>query len=107
MKNSEKKTVIDVSNDEFGTILNCAVRYACGRRSYMPSLVIGFIKPLIPNLSDNALYGIEQDLTDAKYEGGYGDPRIDEPGWLNLLSLVKAERERRGCVPYKTWHTED
>lgn len=39
--------VLDPSDDRFGTILNCAVRYACGRHTDMPSLVIGYITPLL------------------------------------------------------------
>ena len=34
----------------FGVMQTCAIRYACGRRTYMPSLVIDYITPLIPHL---------------------------------------------------------
>lgn len=37
--------MIDPYNDDFGAICNCAVRYAVGRRTYMPDLVIDFITP--------------------------------------------------------------
>lgn len=98
-----KKPKIDPANDSFGTILNCAVRYACGRQSYMPGLVIDYIKPLLPELSDKTLCCFDQDLTEAKYTGGYGAPRIDEPGWLRFHAAVRAEREKRGHTLYKTW----
>lgn len=32
--------MIDPHDDDFGVICNCAVRYAVGRRTYMPSLVM-------------------------------------------------------------------
>lgn len=31
-------------DDNFGCIVNCAVRYAIGRETYMPSAVIGFVR---------------------------------------------------------------
>ncbi len=80
----------------------CAVRYACGRQSYMPSLVIGYIMPLLPHLDSKTLYVLDQDLTDAKYTGGYGHPRIDEPGWLRLREKGRAERTRRGETLYQS-----
>ena len=97
------KRYIDPSDDEFGTILNCAVRYACGRRTYMPRLVIDFITPLLPSLSSKALWCFDQDLTNAKHECGYGDPKIDEPAWLDFHAKVRAERTKRGEELYKDW----
>ena len=92
-----------LDNDDFGAILNCAVRYAIGRETYMPSLVIGFIKPMIPYLNDKTLWCFDQDVTEAKWNGGYGHPRIDEPGWIEFREVVRAERVKRGDTPYKSW----
>ena len=39
----EDKIYIDASDDEFGLMLNCAVRYAMGRETYMPHAVMDFI----------------------------------------------------------------
>lgn len=100
------KPVIDLTDDDFGTVLNCAVRYACGRQTYMPRLVIDFIKPLIPYLSNKTLWCFDQDITEAKYWGGYGDPDIDEPEWLQFHELVRKERTKRGETLYKTWRQE-
>ena len=55
---------IDLADDNFGCVLNCAVRYAMGRETYMPSLVISFITPLLPYLSDNTLWRFDQDITE-------------------------------------------
>ena len=87
-------------DDDFGAVLNCAVRYAIGRQSYMPGLVIDFITPLIPYLNNKTLWCFDQDVTNAKWEGGYGDPRIDEPGWMKFREAVRAERIKRGETPY-------
>ena len=69
----------------------------------MPSLVIDFITPLIPDLSDKTLWCFDQDVTNAKWEGGYGDPLIDEPMWMRFHESVRAERTRRGHELYKSW----
>lgn len=103
----EKKPVVNLEDEFFGAVLNCAVRYAIGRRSYMPGLVIDFITPLIPHLSSKTLWCFDQDVTDARWAGGYGDPKIDEPGWMKFLDAVRAERKARGEQPYKSWREAD
>ena len=103
---AKKKPTISVDGEKFGTVLNCAVRYAIGRQTYMPGLVIDFIMPLIPYLSDNALWCFDQDVTDAKWTSGYGDPKIDEPGWMKFHAAVREERTKRGHELYKSWREE-
>lgn len=76
----------------FETMLICAERYACGRQTYMPSLVIDYITPLLPRLSDSTPAVLERDIAGAN---GYGDEKIDKPCWMRFLSDVRAELERR------------
>ena len=97
-----KKPQINLEDDFFGAVLNCAVRYAIGRRSYMPGLVQDFIRPLIPYLSNKTLWCFDQDIKSARYEGGYGDV-CDEKDWLNFHAEVVAERVKRGETPYRHW----
>ena len=54
--------MIDPHNDDFGAICNCAVRYAVGRRTYMPDLVIDFITPHLSELTDKTLWCFQRDL---------------------------------------------
>lgn len=96
-----EKPKINLWDDDFGAVLNCAVRYSIGRQTYMPSLVTDFIAPLLPYLSDRTLRCFDQDLVDAKWTTGYGDKYIDEPTWLRFHEAVKAERTRRGHELYK------
>ena len=103
MEKDKNVPVIDPADDEFGAVLNCAVRYAIGRRTYMPGLVIDFITPLLPRLSSKTLWCLDQDLTEARWEGGYGDPKIDEPGWMRFHEAVRAERQRRRDKLYVSW----
>lgn len=79
----------------FETILLCAVRYAIGRKSYMPSLVIDYITPLLPYLSDNTLRLIADEIIEYRsYEGGLGDEKIDRPYWEQFLRKIRTEREK-------------
>jgi len=100
--------VVDVSDDFFGCLLNCAIRYAVGRRSYMPSLVIQEITPLLPQLSGKTLWCFDQDLTVAAHMGGYGDPLIDAPQWHRFHEAVREERLKRGENLYQScWEKRD
>ena len=79
-------------NKNFETILLCAVRYAIGRKSYMPSMVIDYITPLLPYLSDNILRLIANEITEyGAYEGGLGDEKIDRPYWEQFLRKIRLE----------------
>lgn len=83
-------------NKDFETILLCAVRYAIGRQTYMPSLVIDYITPLLPYLTDNTLRLIANEITEYEgYEGGLGDEKIDKPYWEQFLRKIRAEMEKR------------
>ena len=82
-------------NKTFESILLCAVRYAIGRRTYMPSLVIDYITPLLPYLSDNCLKLIADEIIDHSYDGGLGDDMIDRPYWIEFKRRSLLEMERR------------
>ncbi len=94
------KPVIDPADEDFGTILICAVRYALGRHTYMPGLVQDFIRPLLPHLSRNTLFVMARDIREAP---SYGDPNIDEPGWMRFLADVQKESRERGWVYDETY----
>jgi hypothetical protein len=92
------KPIIDPSDDNFGAVLNCAIRYSLGRQTYMPHLVMDFARPLLPQLSDRTLWCIERDIKEAETYGGYGSHVIDEPHWKAFLAEVEAEVDRRKNV---------
>lgn len=78
--------------EAFGFVLNCAVRYACGRKSYAPSIVIGYIEPLLSELDDASLTIMERDIRECN---DYGDKDVDEPDWMDFLDKIQAEMGRR------------
>ena len=49
-------------NNDFGAVLICAVRYCIGRQTYMPGLVMDFIRPLLPKLDSKTLTVMERDI---------------------------------------------
>ena len=61
----------------------------------MPKLVMDFISPLLPYVSDETLYNLEKDVREAD---GYGDPSIDFPDWMRFLSEITTERQRRSSA---------
>ena len=82
-------------NEDFESVLICAERYATGRRTYMPDIVVDYIKRLIPQLSDKTLTVIRNDITERAMYGSLGDPKIDAPLWIGLLDWIAEELERR------------
>lgn len=87
--------MIDPHDDDFGAVCNCAVRYALGRRTYMPSLVIGFIRPHLSELSDKTLWCFQRDLEERKRSSfDFGD-WFDQANWMNFLDAVNKEIESR------------
>lgn len=94
-RRSNIMTMIDPHDDDFGAICNCAVRYAVGRRTYMPGLVIDFITPHLSELTDKTLWCFQRDLYQRLDEGfDFGD-EFDLQNWMSFLEDVDKEVEKR------------
>ena len=63
-KPSLRRKVIPMKIKDNSVLPVCAVRYALGRHSYMPSLVISEIIHLIPSLMDRDLTCMRNDIAD-------------------------------------------
>jgi len=89
--------VVAANDDDFGCILNCAVRYSLGRQTYMPHVVISYIRPILPYLTNRTLFCIERDIREAelRLKTGYGDEEIDKPEWLEFLKDIQREISQR------------
>lgn len=87
--------VIQISEEFFGTLAICAVRYCQGRMTYMPDLVRSIIRPHLKELSDKTLTVLINDCDFQSRCEIYGDEEIDKPGWIKWEQELKAERERR------------
>lgn len=93
------QSLVDVESDDFGTICLCAVRYAIGRETYMPTLVQSFIRPLLPYISYNSLYVIARDVREWGDKSGYGVKAygmdFDYQDWMRFLAECDAEIAKR------------
>lgn len=85
-------------------VLVCAIRYALGRQSYMPNIVIEYAKSKLKDMSANTLRVVEKDIDEAsKRPRGLGDEEIDAPAWISFKCDVIAEtisrnaREKERC----------
>lgn len=61
----------------------------------MQSIVVGYIKPLIPRLSDKTRAVIYNDISDAVAHNDLGDPAIDAPLWVDLYNAIGERLGRR------------
>ena len=86
---------IEISQDDFGTLCICAIRYCHGRQTYMPSLVQGIIRPHLSEFSDKDIGVMIDDCDYQKRMHLYGDERIDKPGWIEWELKLKEEHVRR------------
>ena len=71
---------IEREDDFGGAVLNCAVRYALGRMSYMPGLVMDVIRPMLKNCSDKTLWCFDRDISE----------------WLENMGLLTTARNGSG-----------
>lgn len=90
-------------DDDFGgALLNCAVRYALGRCSYMPSLVMRELRPMLKDCSTKTLRVFKQDIqefvrdhdeeTMHKQDSMFYDDYYE---WLSFLGEVEEELNNR------------
>lgn len=79
--------------DFFGAVLNCAVRYCIGRRTYMPSLLTDWIMQHCQGLlTHKTLAVMKQDIDDARTKpwGSLGDD-CDVETWLKFYEWLEKE----------------
>jgi hypothetical protein len=87
----EIQETLKLESSEFGAVLICAVRYAMGRETYMPSLITEFIAPILPYINLNTLECINRDLSNPATYGGFGHEKIDAPIWVRFHARVQNE----------------
>lgn len=85
----------NITQDDFGTLAICAIRYCHGRKTYMPSLVRNIVAQHLPEISDKDLGVMINDCEFQEQMQLWGDDRIDKPGWIRWKELLLAEKKRR------------
>ena len=85
---------IDISQDDFGTLCICALRYCHGRRTYMPSLVQTIVMRHFKDLADRDLKVIADDERFQSDMSLWGDT-CDEVDWKNFYQILREWQEER------------
>lgn len=79
-------------DEDFGVIVNAALRYAIGRHSYLPSTVVDFIRKYIPVLDERTLHVICTDIEkELRSTESVDNPEI----WKGLIDECRTELEQR------------
>lgn len=86
-----QKFKIDMADDDFGCVINCAIRYCLGRMTYMPGLVCDYVKNLLPYLNDKTIGCMERDIRECR---DYGMD-CDAVTWMQFLTLVRQQMQER------------
>lgn len=97
-KTKLNQPTLDLTDNDFTCVLLSAIRYTLGRETYLPSLITSYIKPLLPYLTDKALFLFERDIREqgnTGYERAYGDSLIYKPVWDKFYADVVAEMGKR------------
>lgn len=89
-----KQKLIDPSDERFGEMLNYAVRYALGRRSYAVGDTVDFVMPLIPYLTTRTIYCMHCDIKEQDERGLLG-MQCDKVDWMKLYKAIGEEIEKR------------
>lgn len=85
---------IEISQNDFGTICVCALRYCMGRRTYMPRMVQDIVLEHFDDLSDRDLEVLANDETFQYRMGLWGDT-CDKEDWLRFWTKLKEKRSER------------
>lgn len=87
--------MIALSEEDFGTLAICSIRYCHGRETYMPSLVQGIVRSHLKELSDKDLHVLIDDCDYQNKLNLYGSELIDKPNWIRYKNDLLAEFKRR------------
>lgn len=95
------KNVVAISQDDFGTLCICALRYCHGRQTYMPSLVQEIVSSHFADLNERALTVIAEDERLQRDMALWGD-KCDEVDWKNFYRSLEEFRskdaEQKDCA---------
>ena len=79
--------------DDFGAVLNCAVRYCIGRATYMPGLVTGWIMSNCHGVLTRKTIGVMiRDIDEAAAQDGLG-MECDRETWERFRKWLREEGE--------------
>ena len=91
MSENENMISMVVNADDFCFVCTCAVRYALGRQSYAPSIVISFVQEHMSQMDIRAVSAMIREIEAQDYWGkeSYGD-KYSKKLWMEFLSNLNA-----------------
>lgn len=95
MKKHTEEKECTITDPQLGIIATCAIRYAMGRKTYMPSLVIDFVKRNWKEFTnkDKTLFLRDVEAELRHFEGM--DEKMgmdyDHQGWVNFKEWMENE----------------
>lgn len=81
-------------DDMFCEMMNWAVRYALGRRTYAASDTAGYMMRVLKLLDNQTIYVMLRDIEEQEKIGNLGH-ECDAAEWVNLKESIQKEIERR------------
>lgn len=85
---------IEISENDFGTLCVCAIRYCHGRKTYMPSLVQEIVGNHLDEITDKDLAVMIDDCDFQRRMELYGD-ECDKADWLKWEKRLLDEKKKR------------
>lgn len=82
------------ADDMFCEMMNWAVRYALGRRTYAASDTAGYMMRVLKLLDDQTIYVMLRDIEEQEKIGNLGH-ECDAAEWMKLKEAIQKEIERR------------
>ena len=86
--------MIDISQEDFGTLCICALRYCHGRQTYMPSLVQEIVQNHFKDLSEKDLKIIAEDECFQREMNLWGS-KFDRLDWDNFYFALNEFRQTK------------
>lgn len=74
-------------DDDFGEMMNWAVRYALGRRTYAVGDTCRFVKSVLQFLDHKTLFVMARDIQEKTDLNDLGD-QCDADDWLDLMKAI-------------------
>jgi len=85
--------MIQISQEALGVSLICSVRYALGRKSYMPGMIMEIVKNHARFISEGDREVIVQSIREAaRFDRGLGRAIDYEEEWLELADWLERLR---------------
>lgn len=84
-------------DDDFGEMMNWAVRYALGRRTYAVGDTCRFVQSVLPYLDHKTLFVMARDIKEKSDFNDLGD-QCDADDWLDLMKAITKQMEMEWMV---------